>query len=886
MPLNAKFRKSTKMLQKIDLAKANFIGRLEDSKKEGFCALQTSEMKRTAGAYFQGEIDPSKPYLRISKEECLVFAQLDKGGSDDDGSYKGIVVNGAYLQKGIFIDHKLHGFGEENFADLIRMGEFKNGLLNGFACLIDNQNSITYKGNFLDGVLKSPANIETNENDYFGEVQEFQITGLGILKNTKEDYIITGNFKNGQPHGFCVLDTPDGSQYQGFFDEGKKSGISMACYMKDGEEVFILGTSINGKLNGLGTETYRGFSYIGEFSNGLKSGKGLFTREGFNGYYFGQFKNDKRSGVGVLNTGKLIYKGQFKNDKYHGIAEVISNNERRYEVYENGRKIMEGGLSKSDIKKLFDFDPKGAKEYRENSQRILAGYRDTIRLESEKLSKIKAFDRESFNKDVIKLSMNLEILRTDLKMMESDFKESCENFEKEAESSNIETFDWLKQAKNPIKYSENVFNSLQNQESEQIDLSFLHKSTLEFPNPIYIDEELYNSVEDYADYEIKSISLLSLNIEEMGELEDQIFFDELAINLGYMVWSTFKVTTDLRLQNWENLLKDPASRLESPILTPCSVMSMSSSDSCPTPAKSYHELVEQLSLNTSSASQTPRQPSYSDRIARPTMIDGKSFLEALDKIDIHNLIIDKVQEEEDLTTGGQKNSDIEEFIRQIVVSQIGEALQQGDPLKKEESIQLKEIAKQSEVQQQNQEIEIVHKLVPGLEDGQSNVNLGSQNINHITQSNERIKPSHHVAEERKLLLKEKGLVNGHRVYKVPVDLLSEYDSDLFQCSPPRACKQPIKTNYLTAHITESDNLNTSKSGASLTKKPRSKKTSTRSKKTREALQVAEVPRRRAGLSRLKKMMRIPYSEREVMHMRNQDLGNSTIINRQTKRKKK
>jgi hypothetical protein len=83
------------------------------------------------------------------------------------------------------------------------------------------------------------------------------------------------------------------------------------------------------------------YIYVGEFSNGLKEGKGnLFSKDNkFN--YDGDFKNDKYEGFGALFDHGEKYTGEFKNGKFHGQGTL-------YEV--NG-DIVEGEFFEGKLKK-------------------------------------------------------------------------------------------------------------------------------------------------------------------------------------------------------------------------------------------------------------------------------------------------------------------------------------------------------------------------------------------------------------------------------------------------------------------------------------------------------------------------------------------------------
>ena len=83
------------------------------------------------------------------------------------------------------------------------------------------------------------------------------------------------------------------------------------------------------------------YIYVGEFSNGVKEGKGnLFSKDNkFN--YDGDWKNDKYDGFGALFDHGEKYTGNFKNGKFHG----------KGTFYKTNGEILEGEFFEGKIKK-------------------------------------------------------------------------------------------------------------------------------------------------------------------------------------------------------------------------------------------------------------------------------------------------------------------------------------------------------------------------------------------------------------------------------------------------------------------------------------------------------------------------------------------------------
>ena len=86
------------------------------------------------------------------------------------------------------------------------------------------------------------------------------------------------------------------------------------------------------------------YTYVGEFSNGLKEGNGnLFSKDNqFN--YDGEWKNDKYEGFGALFDHGEKYTGDFKNGKFHGNGNLYKLNGDAYEG-----EFFEGKIKKGKI---------------------------------------------------------------------------------------------------------------------------------------------------------------------------------------------------------------------------------------------------------------------------------------------------------------------------------------------------------------------------------------------------------------------------------------------------------------------------------------------------------------------------------------------------------
>lgn len=102
------------------------------------------------------------------------------------------------------------------------------------------------------------------------------------------------------------------------------------------------GQILKNKENGFGTLYKLSINkiYEGEFSKGLKHGKGkLIIDEKTGSSYEGNFLEDQFHGKGLLINNKIRYEGDFKSGKFHGIGINIDFKGEAYEgQFENGKK--------------------------------------------------------------------------------------------------------------------------------------------------------------------------------------------------------------------------------------------------------------------------------------------------------------------------------------------------------------------------------------------------------------------------------------------------------------------------------------------------------------------------------------------------------------------
>lgn len=168
---------------------------------------------------------------------------------------------------------------------------------------------------------------------------EDQTTGEGTIEYDGGG-VYTGELVFGVPQGKGKYTYPDGSTYEGDFEDGYFHGYGILTdveygYRYEGEFAYDLfhgkgfltyddgasyeGDFQNDEFHGRGTYTYaNGEAYTGEFQAGKFHGQGTYTFPD-GSHYVGQFKNDRFHGQGTYTySDGTVYVGQFKNDMFHG----------------------------------------------------------------------------------------------------------------------------------------------------------------------------------------------------------------------------------------------------------------------------------------------------------------------------------------------------------------------------------------------------------------------------------------------------------------------------------------------------------------------------------------------------------------------------------------
>ena len=233
---------------------------------------------------------------------------------------------------------------DKNGEEFLYKGELDlNGKFNGYGELYLKSGK-KYEGKFSDGKLNDYGRLIDlfGIKCYEGKFKDNQLTdGKGKIIEIKEDgskTVYEGFIKNMRKEGNGI-EIKNDYTYMGEFINDLKHGKGKVVF-KDGE-TFYQGEFTYGKMTGSGVYYHKDKSrYEGEFLDGKMHGKGLFIwPDGTE--YEGNYVNNLREGSGEYRkkNGK-IYRGMYKAGKQHGKGIIINEFGEKKEVEYNEGKIV------------------------------------------------------------------------------------------------------------------------------------------------------------------------------------------------------------------------------------------------------------------------------------------------------------------------------------------------------------------------------------------------------------------------------------------------------------------------------------------------------------------------------------------------------------------
>ena len=144
-----------------------------------------------------------------------------------------------------------------------------------------------------------------------------QFHGSGTLKDLSTKAVYIGQFFNGKKSGAGTLVTSE---------EGVIEGQWLNDMLVINEESAEVNSTTHGTSSGTTTPlttghgsilTKNGSSYVGDFVDGVRQGRGVYVDAVSSVQYDGQWMNDVRHGCGKLfdGKGKMLYDGEWRHDK-------------------------------------------------------------------------------------------------------------------------------------------------------------------------------------------------------------------------------------------------------------------------------------------------------------------------------------------------------------------------------------------------------------------------------------------------------------------------------------------------------------------------------------------------------------------------------------------
>ena len=224
-----------------------------------------------------------------------------------------------------------------------------DGKFNGYGELYFKEGK-KYEGNFIDGKLNGYGRfINLSGNDYEGMFKDDKFQdGKGKIINFGENgekIVYEGDIKDMAREGNGIEKTKDHT-YIGQFKNDLKNGKGKIIF--SGGDEYYEGDFLNNKQTGKGFYKWKdGNTYEGDFVDGKMHGRGLY-RWANGDEYEGEFVNNIREGQGERRwkNGKKS-QGYFKNGKQHGKGFIYYNGNKQEVEFNNGKIVKKDNNTKS-----------------------------------------------------------------------------------------------------------------------------------------------------------------------------------------------------------------------------------------------------------------------------------------------------------------------------------------------------------------------------------------------------------------------------------------------------------------------------------------------------------------------------------------------------------
>ena len=169
---------------------------------------------------------------------------------------------------------------------------------------------------------------------YVGETQEERRHGQG-RQTWKDGRVYEGQFVDDQMHDSNgYFSWPDGRTYRGSFIRDVREGTGTMTW-PNGDS--YAGDFKANRMSGQGTYMWAesGDQYLGSFIDGVRQGFGTY-RWSDGRRYEGEFADGKEEGWGTYIQDRSTYRGQFRNGVRHGVGIWSAEEEKWYQIWEEG----------------------------------------------------------------------------------------------------------------------------------------------------------------------------------------------------------------------------------------------------------------------------------------------------------------------------------------------------------------------------------------------------------------------------------------------------------------------------------------------------------------------------------------------------------------------
>jgi hypothetical protein len=243
-----------------------------------------------------------------------------------------------------------------NYEEFI--GEYKDYILDGFGVYKNYITNLKITGIFKDN----------------------NICGIGIEDSAEGGYVYRGEFVNNQKEGYGTIEWKDGAKYQGEFKENQINGYGIIEYPDD---KFYQGEVKNGKMEGFGEFFWKDEKkYIGNYRNDKRNGFGIFIFKE-NEQQNNLIRNSKIYKTNSLLDNLSAYLGFWKNGSMDGFGMIVTKDEIKYGLWENGIKRKNFGSNFALKTYLKWIDKKYVKFFLRNHLQILEFLRQCVIIEKD-----------------------------------------------------------------------------------------------------------------------------------------------------------------------------------------------------------------------------------------------------------------------------------------------------------------------------------------------------------------------------------------------------------------------------------------------------------------------------------------------------------------------